>query len=165
MIIGEKIKQQRKLSGLSQEKLGEQVGVSLKTIQRWENGERSPRIEEIENLASVLRTSVGYLMGSNENQPDLSQSFPINSISDKSMSNCLDLGYWGNVAENASRAARSGDIQKLTLVAALLQSALNAIMSAGASVPVRIVGMQGNIQGNNNNVKNNVAMAAAGAPA
>ena len=165
MTIGEKIRLQRKRVNMKQEELGDNLGISAKTIQRWEAGERMPNTSIIPNLAKTLNTSVEYLMGvddAKDVKPEIESSSINNSVESN---NDLDLVYWGGVAERAGRAARSGDIQKLTLVAALLQSALNAIMSAGASVPVRIVGMQGNIQGNNNNVKNNVAMAAAGAPA
>ena len=157
MGIGEKIKQQRKLSGLSQEKLGGQVGVSLKTIQRWENGERSPRIEEIKNLAGALNTSVEYLMGV-DNTKDVESKIKSSSINNSVESNNdLDLVYWGGVAERAGRAARSGDIQKLTLVAALLQSALNAITSAGVNLVPHVVG----VNGNHNSVRDIVNVAGA----
>ena len=62
MTIGEKIRRQRKLLDIKQEELSKLVGVSLKTIQRWENGERSPRIEEMTRLAEALKISSSYLM-------------------------------------------------------------------------------------------------------
>ena len=39
MTIAEKIRYQRKLAKKSQDELSEIVGVSLKTVQRWESGE------------------------------------------------------------------------------------------------------------------------------
>lgn len=66
MITGEKIRQQRRLLDMKQEELSRLVGVSLKTVQRWENGERSPRVEEMNRLAEALRVSPAYLMGTDE---------------------------------------------------------------------------------------------------
>ncbi len=68
MTTGEKIRQQRKMLDMKQEDLSRIAGVSLKTIQRWENGERSPRLEEVSRLSEALRCTTGYLMGS-ENSP------------------------------------------------------------------------------------------------
>ena len=45
MELKDKIRLQRKSARLNQEKLSEIIGWSSKTIQRWESGERSPRLE------------------------------------------------------------------------------------------------------------------------
>ncbi len=66
MKIADKIRQQRRLENITQEELSGLVGVSLKTIQRWENGERSPRIQEIQKLADILSVPVEYLINSND---------------------------------------------------------------------------------------------------
>ena len=66
MIVGEKIRQQRRIKGFSQSELSRRVGVSLKTVQRWESGERSPRVEEIQKVAEELDTPVAYLSGETE---------------------------------------------------------------------------------------------------
>lgn len=62
MSIGDKIRQQRRILGMKQEELSKQVGVSLKTVQRWESGERSPRMEEMDKLAEVLNVPSYYFM-------------------------------------------------------------------------------------------------------
>ena len=61
--IAEHIKTQRKKQGLNQEELAERLDVSIKTIQRWEWGQRSPRAEELQKLASALNTTSAYLLG------------------------------------------------------------------------------------------------------
>lgn len=43
--IGKFIATLRRQSGLTQEKLGEKIGVTNKTISRWENGNYMPDIE------------------------------------------------------------------------------------------------------------------------
>ena len=63
MSISENIKQMRKLTDMTQEDLGEKIGVSLKTIQRWEKNERTPNVSIIPKLAEVLQTTVTNLMG------------------------------------------------------------------------------------------------------
>lgn len=47
---------------MSQEGLAQSLGVSRKTILRWESGEREPRASEIALLAGVLKCSVADLI-------------------------------------------------------------------------------------------------------
>ncbi len=54
----EKLKHLRKLRGISQERLAEEVGVSRQTVCRWENGRAVPRAEDMENICHAL--GVGY---------------------------------------------------------------------------------------------------------
>lgn len=63
MNIGEKIRLRRRLMNMKQEDLSQLVGVSLKTIQRWENGERSPRMREMEKLGKILEEPLSYFVG------------------------------------------------------------------------------------------------------
>ena len=53
MKLNQTIKRLRKDKKITQEQLAELTGVSLKTVQRWENGERSPRIDEVNRLAEA----------------------------------------------------------------------------------------------------------------
>ena len=62
MTVAEKIRQQRRLANISQDELSKRAGVSLKTVQRWEAEQRSPRMEEIQKLASVLGVPVTELL-------------------------------------------------------------------------------------------------------
>ena len=76
MEIGEKIRQQRRLTGMKQEELSKRVGVSLKTIQRWENGERSPRMDEINRLSTALDKPLGYFVG----MSDINERLAVNPL-------------------------------------------------------------------------------------
>jgi len=69
MTMAERIKKQRKGHGLSQAELAERMSLSLKTIQRWEFGDRSPKADIMPKLAEVLNTTVTYLMGL-EDEPE-----------------------------------------------------------------------------------------------
>ena len=63
MEIGERIRKQRKAIRLRQDELAASVGMSTKSIQRWEYGERPPHADIIPQLAEALHTTVAYLMG------------------------------------------------------------------------------------------------------
>ncbi len=52
----------RKRAGLSQDDLGERMGVAQATIQRWESGNREPKFEQLFRLAEELGVSVGELL-------------------------------------------------------------------------------------------------------
>jgi transcriptional regulator with XRE-family HTH domain len=55
--LAQKIKILRNKSNLSQEELAEATGLSLRTIQRIENGQTNPRGESLKRLASVFDVS------------------------------------------------------------------------------------------------------------
>lgn len=62
MTIGDKIKNYRKLSGLTQKQLGEISGTSERTIQQYESGKRQPRIEQLSKIASALDIPVSVFL-------------------------------------------------------------------------------------------------------
>lgn len=68
MSLGERIKKQRKKSGLSQEKLAELVGVSRQAVTKWENGQSAPSTENLFRLAEVFGTTVDMLLNSDEKE-------------------------------------------------------------------------------------------------
>ena len=63
MNMAERIREQRKGHGISQGELADRMGLSVKTIVRWEANERSPKAAIMPQLAEVLHTTVPYLMG------------------------------------------------------------------------------------------------------
>ncbi|MDF2907146.1 MAG: family transcriptional regulator [Herbinix sp.] len=54
-IIGEMIREKRTISDLTLEQVAEQIGVTRKTLQRYETGERKIKISTIMDLASILK--------------------------------------------------------------------------------------------------------------
>jgi phage repressor protein C with HTH and peptisase S24 domain len=73
MAISEKLKERRKVAGLTQVQLANQVEASEMTVRRWENGERAPNSDMLLKIALVLKTSVAYLMGERDS-PDRIES-------------------------------------------------------------------------------------------
>ena len=60
--LSKKIKELRTRKGLSQEELSEESGLSLRTIQRIENGETEPRGDSLKKLATSLGASPDELI-------------------------------------------------------------------------------------------------------
>ena len=63
MTIGQRIAQQRKELGLSQEALGDQLGVSRQSIYKWESDAALPEIDKLIALSRLFGVSVGWLLG------------------------------------------------------------------------------------------------------
>ena len=62
-IDGNKIREARKNLGLSQDALASELGVSKVTICWYENGERTPGLENFLKLADILHLSLDELVG------------------------------------------------------------------------------------------------------
>ena len=61
-ITGASIKALREAGGMTQSQLGDRIGVSSKTVSKWETGKGLPDISLIEPLAEALGVSVMELM-------------------------------------------------------------------------------------------------------
>lgn len=66
MTLGQRIAQKRKELGLSQEGLGEQLGVSRQAIYKWESDVSLPEIDKLITLSRIFSVSVGWLLGVEE---------------------------------------------------------------------------------------------------
>ena len=64
--VGAFIAANRKKKGLTQEQLGEKLGVSNKTISRWENGNYMPDLSLLEPLSKELGISLNELLAGEE---------------------------------------------------------------------------------------------------
>ena len=60
--IGSYIARKRKEQNLTQEQLAEQLGVSNKTISKWENGKCMPDYSIIQKLCDTLQVTLPELM-------------------------------------------------------------------------------------------------------
>lgn len=75
MTIGYKISQQRLLLNLSQQQLGELVGVGKKTISNWEKGITEPNASNIVALARHLHISTDKLLCFNDRRDQLEKDW------------------------------------------------------------------------------------------
>ena len=68
MNIGERIKERRLELGMTQEELADKVGFKTRaSVSRLEGGDRNIPLSKLRKLAEVLETTVGYLMGMEDN--------------------------------------------------------------------------------------------------
>lgn len=63
MTTGQRVAQKRKELGLSQEALGEKLGVSRQSIYKWESDSALPEVEKLVALSRLFGVSVGWLLG------------------------------------------------------------------------------------------------------
>ena len=60
-ILPNKIKRLREIRGLSQERFGNKVGVSGKSISAYENGRCTPPLKVLETISKVYRVPAFYI--------------------------------------------------------------------------------------------------------
>ncbi len=63
MLFGDRVRTRRLELNMTQEELGKAIGVSKVAISGYENGNRTPKLDIIAKLASVLNLEIGYLLG------------------------------------------------------------------------------------------------------
>lgn len=61
--LGERIRETRKKSNITQKQLSDMLGIKAATFSRYENNEIEPPITNLCKIASALRVSVDYLCG------------------------------------------------------------------------------------------------------
>lgn len=66
MTLGEKLKEARKQTGLSQEQLSEKLGISRSAVAKWETDKGIPDIDNLKALSKLLGVSIDYLLENGE---------------------------------------------------------------------------------------------------
>ncbi len=77
-IIGEFITARRKELGMTQQQLGDAMGVSDKAVSKWERGLCCPDISLLTELTSVLKCQVTELIAGKKNEPEKSSNVALN---------------------------------------------------------------------------------------
>ena len=62
MILADKIIENRKKNGWSQEELAEKLGVSRQSVSKWEGAQAIPDIKKILLMADLFNVSTDYLL-------------------------------------------------------------------------------------------------------
>ncbi len=70
--VGKIIREARKRLGLSQEKLGELVGVTRSAVNQWESGKTTPESDKLPELARILKLAAEEMLGVRRLQNDSS---------------------------------------------------------------------------------------------
>ena len=61
--FAKRIKELRLSKDMTMEELGNKLGKTKSTISTWEKGSRSPKMGELEDIASFFNVSINYLLG------------------------------------------------------------------------------------------------------
>ncbi len=61
-IFGKRLKELRINKGISQQKLGEDLGFCNQTISFWENGSREPDLDTLVKISHYFEISIGDLL-------------------------------------------------------------------------------------------------------
>ena len=69
-MFGNRLKELRKQKKISQESLGEMLGVTSNAVYSWEVGKAQPSIEVIKTLADFFQVSIDYLLGYEQTELD-----------------------------------------------------------------------------------------------
>lgn len=77
-----RLKELRKEKGVRQPTLGIAIGVSVRTISRWENGETQIKPDKAQELADYFGVSVGYLLGYESKGESLLSRIEVKMMSD-----------------------------------------------------------------------------------
>lgn len=73
--IGERLTELLREQNMTQKQLAELIGVTEATVSRYMSGERTPKSGILANMATALRTTSDYLLGT-EPEGDLENDFP-----------------------------------------------------------------------------------------
>ena len=76
-MLGDRIRQHRELSCMSQEELAKKLGVPCQSVFLWENNHVQPTIENIVALSKVLYVSTDDLLAPEQDAPSVDNNTPI----------------------------------------------------------------------------------------
>ncbi len=65
MKFNEQLKRQRELYGCTQKQMAELIGITPRSYQRYESGEREPNIDTLVQIADFFKISLDNLIGRN----------------------------------------------------------------------------------------------------
>ena len=88
MILADKIINERKKNGWSQEELAEQLSVSRQSISKWESAQAIPDIQKIIKMAELFGVTTDYLL-KDEIEPEVVSAAPSAVSADPSTDNCI----------------------------------------------------------------------------
>lgn len=71
ILFGERLKNAREASGMSQEVMANRIGVKPATVEKWESGKMDPRANRLQMLASLLGVPLLWLIAGSQQVPDL----------------------------------------------------------------------------------------------
>lgn len=62
-MFGQRVKELRKIYGLSQQQLAIKLGIERSTVAHWESGKTAPNYEVLDKIADIFEVSLDFLLG------------------------------------------------------------------------------------------------------
>lgn len=110
--VGDKIKRARQNAGLTQEELGQKIGVTGVAIMRYEKGQRKPSIETLVGISVALSTSVNDLVSETDSEDWLSLPASYTDEKIEMLAKYLDLMNESGKAEAVKRVEELTEIPR-----------------------------------------------------
>ena len=104
MILADKIIENRKKNGWSQEELADKLGVSRQSVSKWEGAQAVPDMKKIVMMSELFGVSTDYLLRDEIENADPSESTPIDSGLEETVRS-VSLEEASSFLENNERAA------------------------------------------------------------
>lgn len=136
MTLGERIQSLRKEAGLSQEELGEKLGVARQSVSKWESDATIPELDKLIAMSKLFRISVGALLGIEES-----------GETDRELTD-RELAALEEIVRKLTPEEKPQKRKKWPWVAAL------AVLVAGVALISRIHGLENQINGLHYNISN-----------
>ncbi|MBY5361512.1 helix-turn-helix transcriptional regulator [Rhizobium leguminosarum] len=80
--VGARIRMRRQLLGMSQERLGEQIGVTFQQVQKYEKGINRIGASRLQRIAEVLQTSPSFFFEQENSEPLTLQGLDLSATMD-----------------------------------------------------------------------------------
>ena len=104
MILADKIIENRKKNGWSQEELADKLGVSRQSVSKWEGAQAVPDMKKIVMMSELFGVSTDYLLRDEIENADPSEATPIDSGLEETVRS-VSLEEASSFLENNERAA------------------------------------------------------------
>ena len=79
MILADKIRENRKKNGWSQEELADRLGVSRQSVSKWEGAQAVPDLNKILQMAEIFSVSTDYLLKDEIEEAAVPEVMPVDS--------------------------------------------------------------------------------------
>lgn len=108
-MIGKRLRELRVKKGLSQQELGNAIGVTKVSVCGYESGTRIPNLEKLIRIADTLETTTDYLLGREISVNNDENKTHIGYVSYEDVSFILELRHYPNlynkIIKDTKRAA------------------------------------------------------------
>jgi transcriptional regulator with XRE-family HTH domain len=138
MILAEKIMEERKKNGWSQEELADKLGVSRQSVSKWESAQSIPDLQRILEMSRLFNVSTDYLLKDEE------ESHPASSVTEESGKELRRLSMEEANAFLSENSSFAGKIATGCLIAVCCPIPLITIM---ALQKAEVIGLSENAAG------------------